>query len=200
MRRLIAYLACHLAVAFSCAIGHGQAAEEARPSGRERAPARAAADQGSQRLRWNGPRVEIAYRVYSLKDSLGGGSVNAASFSGFVPSKALRAGGGVELGARSYEFGTVDGLASGHIFIGYQHLKDLGRVVPYVSAIGELGVVWGKRFHTPVSHSMRGAGIEIGADVNLYRTMYVGLGLSYMVYTIADLAYDTFGMRLSIGL
>lgn len=149
---------------------------------------------------WTGPRVELSYRIYSLSDSNGGGAVNSAAFAGYLPTRAVRAGGGLEAGGRAYEYGPTEGLLSGHVFAGYQHLHDLGRVVPYVVALGELGVMIGKRFHTPLTRMVRGAGIEIGADVNVVRSLYVGLGLSYMVYSIDDLSYDTFGLRLSIGL
>lgn len=149
---------------------------------------------------WTGPRVELSYRIYSLSDSNGGGAVNSAAFAGYLPTRAVRAGGGLEAGGRAYEYGPTEGLLSSHVFAGYQHLHDLGRVVPYVVALGELGVLIGKRFHTPLTRLVRGAGVEIGADVNVVRSLYVGLGLSYMVYTIDDLSYDTFGLRLSIGL
>jgi len=69
-----------------------------------------------------------------------------------------------------------------------------------VVAVGELGFLLGKRFHTPVARLVRGAGVEIGADVNIVRSFYLGLGLGYMVYSIDGLAYDTFGLRLSMGL
>jgi hypothetical protein len=32
------------------------------------------------------------------------------------------------------------------------------------------------------------------------RSLHVGVGLTFMLYTMDDLAYDTFGLRLSIGL
>ncbi len=151
-------------------------------------------------LPWTGPRVELGYRVYSLADSNGGGAVNSVTFSGFLPTRFLRAGGGVEAGGRAYEYGATEGLFSGNAFVGYQHLGDLGRVVPYVVAVGELGFLLGKRFHTPMAQFVRGAGVEIGADVNVVRNFYLGLGLSYVVYSINGLSYDTFGLRLSMGL
>lgn len=161
-------------------------------------PVRAAAREAP--LTWTGPRVELGYRIYSLADSAGGGAVNSATFSGFLPTRFLRAGGGLEAGGRAYEYGPTEGLFSGNAFVGYQHLRDLGRVAPYVVAVGELGFLLGKRFHTPVTRFARGAGIEIGADVNVVRSFYLGLGLSYMVYSIDGLSYDTFGLRLSMGL
>ncbi len=149
---------------------------------------------------WTGPRVELGYRLYSLTDSAGGGAVNSATFAGFLPTGTVRAGGGLEAGGRAYEYGPTDALVSGNAFAGYQHLHELGRIVPYVVAIGELGLLHGKRFHTPVTKSLRGAGLEIGVDVNVVRSLYLGLGVSYMAYTVDGLAYDTFGLRLSLGL
>ena len=149
---------------------------------------------------WTGPRVELAYRVYSLRDDQGGRAVNSGAFTGFLPTRKFRGGGGVEAGRRGYEYGSNEGLLSGNLFAGYQHLGDLGRMVPYVVVVGELGVLIGKRFHTPLTRMVRGVGMELGTDVNLVRSLYVGLGVGFMIYTIDDLAYDSWGIRLSIGL
>jgi hypothetical protein len=167
----------------------------AEPSRRER---RVLSRAGSD---WKGPRVELAYRLYSLRDAQGGRNANTACFSGFLPTRKFRGGGGVEAGARGYEYGSSEGLVSGNVFAGYQHLGgDLGRVVPYLVAVGELGVLFGQRFHTPMSRMLRGAGMELGADVNLVRGLYLGLGVGFMLYTMDELSYDSWGMRLSIGL
>jgi hypothetical protein len=150
---------------------------------------------------WKGPRVELAYRLYSLRDAQGGRNANTACFSGFLPTRKFRGGGGVEAGARGYEYGASEGMVSANVFAGYQHLGgDLGRVVPYLVAVGELGVLFGQRFHTPMSRMLRGAGMELGADVNLVRGLYLGLGVGFMLYTMDGLSYDSWGMRLSIGL
>jgi len=149
---------------------------------------------------WTGPRVALSYRLYSLHDSQGGGRVSTAGFSGFLPTRYVRAGGGLEAGARRYDYADSEGLLSGNLFVGYQHLHDLGRFVPYAVVLGELGILFEKRFHTPQTQLIRGAGLELGANVNLIRSLYVGVGLSFMLYTIDGLAYDTFGLRLSIGL
>lgn len=156
--------------------------------------------KASEPADWNGPRVALSYRLYALHDSQGGGRVNTAGFSGFLPTRYVRAGGGLEAGARRYEYGSGEGLLSGNVFVGYQHLHDLGRVVPYAVVLGELGVLFQKRFHTPQTPLFRGVGLELGASVNLVRSLYVGAGLSFMMYTMDGLSYDTFGLRLSIGL
>lgn len=149
---------------------------------------------------WTGPRVELSYRLYSLRDDQGGQRVNSGAFSGFLPTRKFRGGGGVEGGTRLYEYGGSEGLLSANLFAGYQHLGDLGRVVPYLVVRGEYGVLFGKRFHTPMSRAIRGAGVELGADVNLVRSLFLGLGVGFMLYTIDDLAYDSWGLRLAIGL
>jgi hypothetical protein len=185
---------------------HAQGAEApaSTPSEQPKAPAASAEDSDAAdtpaKKPWTGPRVALSYRLYSLRDWQGGKFVQSAAFTGFLPTRYVRAGGGVEGGARAYELGDSEGLVSGNLFAGYQHLRDLGRLVPYLVAVGELGVTFGKRFHTPVSRMFRGAGVELGADVNLVRGLFVGIGLGFMLYTMDDLRYETFGLRLSIGL
>lgn len=167
------------------------------PADRPRAARR---DEAPDPATWTGPRVALSYRLYSLRDSQGGGRVSTAGFSGFLPTRYVRAGGGLEAGSRRYEYAAGEGLLSGNVFVGYQHLHDLGRFVPYALVLGELGFLFQKRFHTPQTELFRGAGLELGASVNLIRSLYVGMGVSFMMYTMDGLAYDTFGLRLSIGL
>lgn len=198
-RAMLVALALWLTLAVGSAAAQDSAPEETAGSAvAQRAETEAPAD--TRASSWKGPRVELAYRIRGLKDSMGGRSASTAVFSGFLPTRRFRGGGGVEAGGRSYELGATEGLVSGHLFAGYQHLGDLGRFVPYIVAIGEWGVLFGKRFHTPQSRSIRGAGVELGTDVNLVRSLYVGLGVGFMLYTMDGLAYDSFGMRVSIGL
>jgi hypothetical protein len=178
----------------------GVAQDKQAASGSARASSQALEADGDAPDAWKGPKVQLGYRIYSLHDWQGGGIVNTATFSGFLPTRYLRAGGGVEAGGRRYEYGEAEGLLSGHLFAGYQHLADLGRLVPYLVAMGEYGFTFGKRFHTPTSRAFRGIGAELGTSVRLVRGLHVGIGVSFMVYTMDDLRYDTFGMRLSIGL
>lgn len=184
--------------ALLCCLWLGAMVSGARAESGGTEPAKGRAAKAAQP--WTGPRVELSYRLYSLRDSGGGGLVQSAAFSGFLPTRLVRAGGGLEGGARRYEWGPGDGLVSGNLFVGYQHLRGLGRVVPYAVAVGELGMVLQKRYHTPLVQLIRGAGVELGADVNLVRSLYVGVGLTFMLYTLDDLLYDTFGLRISIGL
>jgi hypothetical protein len=147
-----------------------------------------------------GPRVKLGYHLYTLHNRIGGGIVHAAAISGFLPTRFIRAGGGIEAGARSYGWGHDDGLLTGNLFVGYQHMRDLGPVMPYLVAVGELGLVIEKRYHTSLLQGLRGFGCELGADVKLVHSLHAGVGLTFMLYTLDDLAYDTFGLRLSIGL
>jgi hypothetical protein len=178
-------------------VGVGAAANVGQPAHAEssREQARPTPD-----LLQRGPRVKLGYHLYSLRDRLGGGIVHAASFSGFLPTRFIRAGGGIEAGARSYGYSHADGLLSGNLFVGYQHMRDLGPVLPYFVAVGELGLLIQERYHSSLLRGLRGFGCELGADVKLVRSLHVGVGVTFMLYTMDDLAYDTFGLRLSIGL
>jgi len=197
----LAVLAAWMQLAASASAQAG-GAEAERSTGHERGPAAVTAPppEESEPAPWKGPRVELSYRLYSLHDWQGGGVVNTGAFSGFLPTRYFRGGGGVEGGSRAYDKGGSEGLLSGHLFAGYQHIGDLGRLLPYLVAMGEAGFTFGKRFHTPLHRGFRGIGAELGADVRLIKGLHVGVGVSFMVYTMDDLRYDTFGMRLSIGL
>ncbi len=149
---------------------------------------------------WNGPRVELGWAHYTLTDGYGGGTVNAFDFGGYIPFGWLRLGGYAELGSRSYQLGDGDAVVRGNLLVGYQYLRRLAPMVPYAAVVGTLGVVIGKRFHTPLSYDMGGLGIEVGADFNLVRSLWVGIGLSYLRAAMQGLAYDILTLRLRIGL
>ncbi len=148
---------------------------------------------------WQGPRVELGYSHYVLSDGLGAGSVNAGSFGGFLPLGWPRIGASIEAGVRSYENGPDDFLGRGNLMLGYQHLG-LDRFLPYITLVGTMGVLLGKRFSTPISHMLYGAGVEIGADVNIVRSLYAGLGFSYIHASMWDVSYDLFIFKVSVGL
>jgi hypothetical protein len=184
-----------------CVASAGRAqAEAVAPLDPQAAKSADAQEHGSEDPAWQGPRVALSYRVFGMRDFQGGRVAQAAAFSGFLPTRFLRAGGSLSAGGRRYAHGPSEGLLSGSVFAGYQHLRDLGRLLPYLVAVGEYGVTFGKRFHTPLSRSFRGAGLELGADLNLVRSLHVGLGLTFMLYTMEGLRYEAFGLRLSIGL
>ena len=150
---------------------------------------------------WAGPRVEVGWMHYGLDERAGGGASNVFTFAGWVPTGALRLGLLGELGARQYELGPNDALARAQLMVGYQHLGgELGPIVPYVVAVGTLGVVVGKRFHTTFAHSVYGAGLEAGLGLRLVRSLWTGVALGYQRVTSDGLAYDLFTVRLSLGL
>jgi hypothetical protein len=149
---------------------------------------------------FTGPRVKLSYRLVPLRDSLGGRLAHLAGFSGFLPTRALRAGATLEAGARDQALSVSDAYLAGSVFAGYQLLRHAEPAVPYVVAQGELGVLFGKHFHTPVSQGLRGAGIEIGCDLRWVRGLTTGVGLAFMLYSMDGLAYQSWGLRASIGL
>jgi hypothetical protein len=149
---------------------------------------------------WRGPRVKLSYRLLTLRDDLGSRRLQSAGFAGFLPTRALRAGGGVDVGVRNIEDGPADGFLSGSLFAGYQLLSRIEPAVPYVVAVGEIGLVFGKRFHTPISHGIRGAGVELGCDLRVIHGLAASVGALFMMYTMDGLAYPSWGLRISLGL
>lgn len=158
-------------------------------------PAEAAAEG------WRGPRVELTYAHYRIGDGYDGGGVHALQFGGYLPTGPARLGLYGELALRDYSLGpSSDAIVRGAVVAGYQQLEGLGPVVPYVVGVGTVGVMFGKRFHSTVSETMWGAGLEFGADVNLVRNLWTGLGFSWIRITMRDLRWDLLMVRLSIGL
>jgi len=150
---------------------------------------------------WQGPRVELGYATYVLGDGFGGGRVHSFEFGGYVPPLSpFRLGGYAEMGARDYSLGQTDGLLRAAIFAGYQQVKGLGPFMPFVAAVGSVGVVLGKRFHTSVREVFRGIGLEAGADVALVRSLWIGLALSYMRAALEDVSFHLLVVRVRIGL
>jgi len=171
---------------------------EPRPEGRRPEREEPSEPPGEEEP-WDGPRVELGYAHYALADGYGGGDVHAALFGGFVPTGVVRLEGWAEAGSRSYSLAQNDALIRATVLVGYQHLP-LRPFVPYAGVVGTVGILIGKRFRTPVSHFFGGAGLEIGADVNLVRTLYVGLGLAYLRVSKQAVGHDLWMLRLRVGL
>lgn len=148
---------------------------------------------------WTGPRVELGYAHYAIVDGFGGGDVNAGLFGGYLDTGVARLGASLELGARDYALAQDDAVVRASILAGYQHL-DWAPFVPYAGAVATVGWVIGKRFRTPVSRTLWGGGLEIGADVNLVRSLYVGVGLSYLRIGLSGTGRDLWVLRLRVGL
>lgn len=150
---------------------------------------------------WRGPRVELGYARYRFSDGHGGGGVHALHFGGYLPTGPARLGMHGELGLRDYSSGfSSDAIVRASVVAGYQQLHGLGPVVPYAVVVGTGGVLFGKRFHSPVSHTLWGAGLEVGADVNLVRDLWAGLSLSWIRITMRDLHWNLLMLRVRVGL
>jgi len=148
---------------------------------------------------WTGPRVELVYSHYVLVDGHGGGQVHAAVFGGYLPLSPLRLGISAEMGVRDYALGQDDALVRATLVAGYQYFGWLP-VAPYVAALGSAGIVFGKRFRTPVSHWLGGGGLEVGADVNLVKSLFLGIGLAYLRVAMEGEGFDLYVLRLRVGL
>lgn len=157
--------------------------------------------EGEREEEWKGPRVELGYARYRFSDGNGGGSVNALHFGGYLPTGAARLGMYGELALRDYtlEPGS-DAIVRATLVAGYQHWRDLGPFVPYLVAVGTGGVLFGKRFHTPVSHTLWGAGLELGADLNLVGNLWAGGSFSWIRVTMRGLSWDLVMFRVRVGL
>jgi hypothetical protein len=147
------------------------------------------------------PRVELAYARYRFADGYGGGGVHALQFGGYLPTGALRLGGYGEMGMRDYSLAdSTDAIVRATAVAGYQHLAGLGGLRPFAAVVGTGGVLFGKRFSTPLSHTMWGAGLEIGADVLLVERLWAGASFTWIRLTMDGLRYDLLMIRLRVGL
>jgi hypothetical protein len=143
--------------------------------------------------------VELGYTHYAIVDGFGGGDVHSGVFGGYLPTGSIRLHAAAELGVRDYSIGQDDAVVRGHVLAGYQRLVGR-RFLPYGAVVGTLGALIGKRFHTPLTHALFGAGLEVGADLLLVRSLFVGMGLSWVRASIRGLGYDLYAIRLRIGL
>jgi hypothetical protein len=147
------------------------------------------------------PRVELGYARYRFADGYGGGGVHALHFGGYMPTGALRLGGYGEMGMRDYSLAdSTDAILRATVVAGYQHLAGLGGLRPFAAVVGTGGVMFGKRFSTPLSYTMWGAGLEIGADVLLVERLWAGASFSWIRLTMDGLRYDLLMIRLRMGL
>lgn len=168
----------------------------------------AAAEPSEEALRleasgtpWQGPRVELGYARYRLGDGYGGGVVHGAQFGGYLPTGRARLGLHGEMAGREYAPGmSTDLIVRATVVAGYQHVADGWPVLPYAAWVGTGGVLFGKRFATATSHTLWGAGMEIGADVPVVAPFWVGASFSWIRMTMDGLRYDLFILRLRVGL
>lgn len=156
-------------------------------------------DAADERPPWDGPRVELGYSHFVLPDGYGGGAVHAGAFGGYLSTSPVRLGAWAELGAREYQLDADDFLARASVIAGYQHVA-FRPFLPYVGVVGTVGVAVGERYHTPESYLFGGAGLEVGADVNLVNNLWTGVGVAYLRVSMQGHGYDLFVLRLRVGL
>ncbi|RLB57358.1 MAG: hypothetical protein DRJ42_00675 [Deltaproteobacteria bacterium] len=166
-------------------------------------PAGPAADEGDDpqdgEEPWSGPAVELGYTHFQLPDGFTGGSVNAGSFGGYLPTGPIRVGARAEIGTRGYSLGSDDAVVRGAILGGYQYLGWLP-FAPYAAATVSVGVVFGQRFSTPEAWAFGGGGIEVGADLVMVRNLWIGLSFGYERVSMAGFGFDLWVFRLRLGL
>ncbi len=146
-----------------------------------------------------GPAVELGYTHYNLYDGANGGDVHAGTFGGFLPFFPIRIGGWAELGTRKYSLGSDDFIARANIIAGYQYFG-WRPFAPYVGATASVGVTFGRRFATSQAWGFGGGGIEVGADLNLVRNLWVGLSAGYQRVAMAGSGFDLWVFRVRLGL
>jgi hypothetical protein len=149
---------------------------------------------------WKGPRVEIGYVHYSLSDSNGGGPVNGISIGGYAPTGALRLGVLGDAGQRRYTFDEDDIALRVSAVVGYQALRAVRRLTPFVAARFDLGVLIRQRFNTTLADSMYGAGIEAGFEINPARSFHLGMAMGISVIESHGLSYVSWSLRAFFGL
>ncbi len=147
-------------------------------------------------------RVELHYATFFLADPYGGGRVHVGGVGGFLalPWPWLRLASWAQFGARAYPFGEDDLVLRLVALAGYQLERDLGPFRPYVGVLLHGGVLFEKRFATPVQHVLWGAGLEGGGELRVYGRSWVGLGLGWTVARLAGATHHTFVLRARLGL
>lgn len=178
----------------------GLVAHERRVRGEGGQAPRSAPRDSSEREPWRAPRAELGYGYYQLATGYGPGAVHSAFFGGFLPFGHFRAEATGEFGRRDYSLGDPDTVLRGAALLGYQHLQGFGRVVPYAGIVGTLGVVFGTRYRTSFKNTLLGGGLEIGADLRLFRKLLFGIGFGYLRAGLGDATHNLFLTRIRIGL
>ncbi len=171
----------------------------ARPEAREPTAARSTTQQGAQAPL---ARVELHYATFYLADPYGGGRTHLGGVGGYLalPVAWLRLASWAQFGVRDYPPGEDDLLLRLNVLAGYQHPAGLAVVRPYVGATLHAGVLFAKRFHTPVQSVLWGFGLEGGADVRLYGRSWVGLTLGWALARMRGATHHLLVFRARMGL
>ncbi|MEM6961191.1 MAG: hypothetical protein AAF550_05545, partial [Myxococcota bacterium] len=148
---------------------------------------------------WLGPRVELGYVRYRLRDGAGAGVVHALAFGGHFSHRWLRFSLLGEGGSRSYQLGSNDLLARAQVVFGIQRLV-VERVMAYANVSWGGGVLIGTRFHSSVSDLFHGIGLEAGSEIRTAGPFWIGAGLGYLRAKMQGLVYHSAVFRIRIGL
>jgi hypothetical protein len=148
-----------------------------------------------------GPHVELGWTHYWLPYDGQAGDVNVGTFSGFLATGKIRAGGTLEGGVREYTLGpNPDAVVRGQIFVGYQALGAMEPVVPWITGNLGLGVVIAQRFGSGLAYATWSFGVEGGADLYAVKGFHLGGALAFEYYAVGNLGYPIVSLRLYAGL
>jgi len=147
-----------------------------------------------------GPHVQIGWAHTWLPIGGHAGDVNVGTFSGFLATNEVRAGGTFEGGARDYPVASSDILARGQVFVGWQGLHVAPPFVPWVTANLGLGIVVGQRFGSALAWATWSLGAEAGADLYVARGFHLGGAVAFGYYAVGSLGYPSVELRLYFGL
>ncbi len=147
-------------------------------------------------------RVELHYATLFLADPYGGGRVHLGGVGGFLalPVPWLRLASWAQAGTRDYPPGEDDLLLRLVVLAGYQHDTGLGPLRPYAGVLLHGGLLFEKRFATPVQRVTWGFGIEGGGELRVYRRSWVGLSAGWSLFRLAGATHHAFVFRARLGL
>ncbi len=147
-------------------------------------------------------RVELHYATFFLADPYGGGRTHLGGVGGYLalPVPWLRLASWAQFGVRDYPPGEDDLLLRLNVLAGYQHGKGVGILRPYVGASLHAGVLFAKRFSTPVQHVLWGFGLEGGGELRVYGRSWVGLTAGWTLARMRGATHHLFVFRARVGL
>ncbi len=147
-------------------------------------------------------RVELHYATFFLADPYGGGRTHLGGVGGYLalPVPWLRLASWAQFGVRDYPPGEDDLLLRLNVLAGYQHGRGVGILRPYVGASLHAGVLFAKRFATPVQHVLWGFGLEGGGELRVYGRSWVGLTVGWTLARMRGATHHLFVFRARVGL
>ena len=162
----------------------------------------ARAATGEQEAPWAGPQIQMSYEFFQLADGWGGGDAHLGGLTVFVqwPVSELRTAVGAGLGSRGYQLGGNDFAWRANAEVGFQLTELLDPLLLHLSVVATVGGIIGERFETTLTHTFGGPGVELGAELRLFRHLHVGLTLGYHRWEMSGAAYDVVLVRGVVGL